>query len=490
MKTFAIAIVVFVSSLLVSSEVRAQPPVVEWTKTHHGFGAYSVQQTADHGYILTGEIYDASGHMDMHLIRTNQSGDTLWTSLIGSEPPSEYAGGRSGRECQDGSFIAVGYYGLDVYVVKTNSSGVPLWTKMFRGYIPGYINRSSCVRETIDGGYIISGFSGVWGVGDNALVIKLAQNGDQEFLHLYGGQQYECANAIIQTPDSGYLAVGSLRPVSTSEYYDQFWILKMDAAGAQEWLKVYGGPSTDIATAVCPAGDGGYLVAGYSNSYGAGNFDFYLMKLSSSGDSLWAKTYGSARFERCYSMTRTGDGNFILVGTRSGDAFNGKVLAVKVDANGDELWTMEIPDVSAVVTAGYAVDATEDGGCIIAGTMTTNYETYLVKLTPGATAVDEDPRNGSRAGYGLRQNLPNPSWPVTNIQFSIAKRGLTILKLFDVSGQVVATLVNDVKEPGTYTVRFDGSTLASGVYFYQLMAGSYVETKKMVLLESGGHRQP
>ncbi len=180
MKGSVRVILVLVSSLF-ALEVQAQSPVVEWTKTLQGNGAWSVQQTVDNGYILTGEIGHATGPSEMHLIRTNSSGDTLWTSLIGSGQPTVYAGGRSGTECFDGSFVAVGYCGLDVYVAKTNSGGDTLWTKTYTAY-PGNKHWSSCVRETIDHGYIISGYAPVWGKGDDALVIGLKLNGDKVFL--------------------------------------------------------------------------------------------------------------------------------------------------------------------------------------------------------------------------------------------------------------------------------------------------------------------
>jgi hypothetical protein len=85
-------------------------------------------------------------------------------------------------------------------------------------------------------------------------------------------------------------------------------------------------------------------------------------------------------------------------------------------------------------------------------------------------------------GFKLYDNYPNPFNPTTRIQFSIADRQLTIVKVYDVLGREVVTLVNEVKEPGTYTVQFSGSGLASGVYFYRLQAGSFVQTKKLLLL--------
>ena len=84
--------------------------------------------------------------------------------------------------------------------------------------------------------------------------------------------------------------------------------------------------------------------------------------------------------------------------------------------------------------------------------------------------------------FSLGQNYPNPFNPVTNVQFSIASRQLTILKVYDVLGQEVSTLVDEVKEPGKYTVSWDAGKLASGVYIYSITAGSFSERRKMLLI--------
>jgi hypothetical protein len=93
------------------------------------------------------------------------------------------------------------------------------------------------------------------------------------------------------------------------------------------------------------------------------------------------------------------------------------------------------------------------------------------------------PKNGTPLGFELLQNYPNPFNPTTKIQFTIVNRQLTIVKVFDLVGRKVATLVNEVKEPGTYTVQFDGSVLASGVYLYRLQAGDFVQMKRMLLVK-------
>jgi plastocyanin len=100
-----------------------------------------------------------------------------------------------------------------------------------------------------------------------------------------------------------------------------------------------------------------------------------------------------------------------------------------------------------------------------------------------AAGVDEKQISGLPGSVRLDQNYPNPFNPMTKIQFTIVNRQLTIVKVYDLLGSEVATLVNEVKQPGTYTVVFDGSNLESGVYFYRLQAGSDVETKRLILVK-------
>jgi hypothetical protein len=112
-----------------------------------------------------------------------------------------------------------------------------------------------------------------------------------------------------------------------------------------------------------------------------------------------------------------------------------------------------------------------------------NGDIYGKFLQPLTTGVNEERRDVTPDAFALSQNYPNPFNPSTNIQFSIVRRQLTIVKVFDVLGREVATLVNEVKQPGTYTVQFSGSGLASGVYFYRLQAGQYVECRKMIVMK-------
>jgi hypothetical protein len=107
-------------------------------------------------------------------------------------------------------------------------------------------------------------------------------------------------------------------------------------------------------------------------------------------------------------------------------------------------------------------------------------QTYDPAFLRGSTGVDGDANIAVK--FSLSQNYPNPFNPVTNLQFSIANSQLTVLKVYDVLGREVATLVNEQKLPGTYAVQFNANNLASGVYFYRLQAGQFSDTKKLLIL--------
>ena len=105
----------------------------------------------------------------------------------------------------------------------------------------------------------------------------------------------------------------------------------------------------------------------------------------------------------------------------------------------------------------------------------------ILRLTPiTATAVDDENTNVKE--FKLYQNYPNPFNPITTINYTIAARQFVQLNIYDVLGSEISTLVNEVKEPGSYELQFDGSVLSSGIYLYVLKVGTFVETKKMVLL--------
>jgi len=130
--------------------------------------------------------------------------------------------------------------------------------------------------------------------------------------------------------------------------------------------------------------------------------------------------------------------------------------------------------------SSFGVDSRQELYIVTYSTSTTN---KIYRFSGGPTvSVERKSREAAQRDFSLGQNYANPFNPTTKIQFTIVNRQLTIVKVYDVLGSEVATLVNDVQEPGTYTVQFEGRNLASGVYFYRLITGKYAETRRMLLL--------
>ena len=363
----------------------------------------SVQQTADGGYIIaaTTNSYGA-GSSDMYLIKTDANGDTIWTRTIGGAAAEDASGA-----CQtaDGGYIVTGQtlsFGAgsaDVYLVKLNALGETLWTRTFGDSSP---NVGYSIVQTADSGYVIAGYSytSAQNVND-ALLIKTDRSGNPQWSKTYGDTLYEWASSVRQTPDGGYVFTGykGSRRTDTRQVY----VVKTNTTGDTEWTRTYGGASEDRGFCVELTGDGGYVVAGITLSYGAGSRDFYLLRMSSVGDTIWTRTFGASGNDEAYSVKRTSDNGFLVVGyTVPPDSSYMDVYLVKVNASGDTGWTRTY-NHSPGDDVGYSVQTTSDGGIVIAGytySAAWNHDVYLLKTDAnGGLAVAE---NGSSSPLNNR----------------------------------------------------------------------------------------
>ena len=128
----------------------------------------------------------------------------------------------------------------------------------------------------------------------------------------YGGTSYDWAYALVQTSDGGYALAG--RTASFGAGGDDFWLVKTDSAGNMQWNKTYGGTNDDMAFALVQTSDGGYALAGYTTSFGAGGLDFWLVKTDSAGNMQWNKTYGGTNNDMAFALVQTSDGGYALAG--------------------------------------------------------------------------------------------------------------------------------------------------------------------------------
>jgi len=307
-----------------------------WTRTYGGTSVdwgSSVQQTSDYGYIIAG-MAASFGGVYVYLIKTNASGDTLWTKTYGGTG-NNY--GNSVRQTSDGGYVVAGNTnafgnGYQVYLVKTNSSGDTLWTRTYGGTGNDWGNS---VQQTSDGGYIIAGMTNSFGDSDQVYLIKTNVSGDTLWTRTYGGARNDWGESVQQTSDYGYIIAGLT--TSFGDVYGDVYLIKTNVAGDTLWTRAYGGPKSDAGYSVRQTSDGGFTVAGITKSFADTlGGDVYLIKTTASGDTLWTRTYGGTSPDEGESVEQTSDNGFIIAGyTLSFGVIDYDVYLIKTDANGN-----------------------------------------------------------------------------------------------------------------------------------------------------------
>ena len=326
----------------------------------------SVEQTADGGYVIAGytESFGA-GFYDFYLIKTDFLGDTLWTKTYGGAG-NDF--GYSVQQTNDGEYVIAGYTesfgaGLtDVYLIKSNSLGDTLWTRAYGGAVD---DRGYSVQQTADGGYVIAGYTRSFGAGSaDVYLIKTNSLGNTLWTKTYGGWSGDQGYSVQQTVDGGYVIAGSTRSFGAGG--NDAYLIKTDSLGDTLWTKAYGGALNDYGYSVQQTTDGGYVIAGYTYSFGAGNYDFYLIKTDSLGDTLWTRSYGGANDDWGYSVQQTADGGYVIAGyTLSFGTGLSDVYLIKTNSLGDTLWTKTYSRWHSDFCK--SVQQTADGGYVIVG---------------------------------------------------------------------------------------------------------------------------
>jgi hypothetical protein len=291
-----------------------------WTKRYGEssleFGWW-IEQTSDSGYIIAGVTNSiGAGLSDMWLLKTAVDGETLWTKTYGGSG-HEYA--KSVKQTADGGYIISGgtdsHTGgtnqVDVYLVKTTASGDTVWTKTYGG--PG-IDGGLAVNFTSDGGYIIAGEANGSGIYD-AYILKTDSLGDSLWAKVYGDAMYDDrAHSIEQTTDGGYILCGYTASINPGNG-DDMWLLKTDANGDTLWTKTFGGSHDDIAGCVHQESDGGYTFAGTSDAYGTTYNAAVLIRTDSLGTIEWTKTVGGeTSYDGAVCFQILSEGEYIVAG--------------------------------------------------------------------------------------------------------------------------------------------------------------------------------
>jgi hypothetical protein len=321
--------------------------VIQWQRTYGGTNhdrAYCIQQTSDGGYIVVGQTEsndgDVSGYhggKDFWVVKLNSTGSIEWQKTLGG---SGWDQAWSVRQTSDGGFIVAGHSNskdgdpsgnhgeLDFWVVKLSEIGVIEWQKTLGGSLNDF---AYAIHQTPDGGYILTGevdsangdVTGFHGNTDY-WVVKLSSLGAIEWQRALGSTSLDRANDVCLTTDGGCIVVGLAAAnngdvTGTHGGYD-YWAVKLNRSGDIQWQKALGGSGEDFAQSIRQTTDGGYIIAGATQSNDGdvldndGGQDIWLVKLTGEGVIQWQKTLGGTQAEWANTIQQTSDGGYIVAG--------------------------------------------------------------------------------------------------------------------------------------------------------------------------------
>ncbi|QHT66187.1 T9SS type A sorting domain-containing protein [Rhodocytophaga rosea] len=383
-------------------------------------------QTTDGGYLLGGYTLSGAGGdkteasrggNDYWVVKTDAQGNKLWdkrfggtdedrltallqysdgTYLLAGNSNSEQGGDKS-QESKTGEDEFRNYY--DPWLIKVSSSGVRLWDKTLGNYDEDGV---ATIVPTSDGGILLGGsellikYPGYEYDLENYILLKVDANGNEQWNKRFGADASDVLTTVLPTTDGGYLLGGSSRSEQLGDkseasrgWYD-YWVIKTDAQGNKQWDKTYGGNQTDWLRSIFKTPDGGYLLAGYSNSAsgsektdaGKGLIDFWLVKINGTGVKQWDKTFGGTGTDLFSSLLQTADNGYLLSGYSNSATSGDKTSASK---GGFDFWLLKTMGTIA-----------EPVTCVTSGTILREFWSNVAGKTVANIPVSTTPTSSSQ----------------------------------------------------------------------------------------------
>jgi hypothetical protein len=434
---------------------------------------YSVLQTKDSGFVFTG-IWNGYSSFKMYLIKTNKYGDLLWNKSFVKDSSSMYGTkGYAVIETNDGGFAIAGSKWADpdhyqFYFVKTDKNGDSLIGKT---YGADFEEQAYAIKQTTDGGFIMSGTSGT--LEQQFCMVRINEKGDKLWTNYYGFPNRQGdAHSVVETNDGGFALLGYIEDSYLSGLND-IYLSKTNGNGDLIWRKKYGGSNDDVAYSIQKAPGDGFIIAGTTHSYGVGGYDMYLIRTDSLGEILWTKTFGGLDDEWANAIAPTSDGGYIVAGSTQSYSKGGyDAYLVKVDSAGNEKWHSSLGGLKD--DYGYGVQQTFDGGYIMVGIR--NEDIYLVKIDGKGNVVTEI----NVMSLDSKINVyPNPFSSETIFKTNDNLKNAT-LAIYNTLGQEIK-LIGNISGQEYKLFRDD---LQSGIYFYRLTEeGKVIAANKLVITD-------
>ncbi len=455
---------------------------IEWTKT---FGDINrddgmfVHQTNDGGYILTGwGDSEADGNLKCYLIKTNSLGNVIWKKAIeGNDINAAGWIGHCVQQTRDGGYIVVGKkdtFGSsdDVFLFKTNAIGNVLWSRDIdsTGNSVG-----TTILQTSDNGYMITGYTQNNGAGGyDVYLMKTDSLGIPIWGKTYGGLNYDTGWSLQPTNDGGFIMPASTQSFGSGDY--DMYLIKTDSLGNPDWTKTYGGAKKDVALFAKQTLDGGYIVTGSTKSFNIDSSDVYVVKTDNMGNILWSKTYGGIGQEQGNTVSETNDGGYMVIGwTNSFGIGVMKIYLIKTDSTGNSGCNETNPPTQSTIAPTQVSNMTLQ---VTSGYVSVNAS--LVVHTGGAsntlcyTGIREEQSESSEIMIS-----PNPNSGQMTLSYTLAQAAE--LSIYDMQGR---RLITYTLLPNNQTLNLNLDQLNAGIYYYNLHThDNQLKTEKLVIVK-------
>jgi len=362
---------------------------------------------------------------------------------------------------------------INVSEVKKGSSWF-IFSKTFGG---SESDVGNSVQQTTDGGYIITGSTNSFGNGnDDVWLIKTNSQGQEEWNKTFGGSKNDRGHSVQQTTDGGYIITGFTESFGNGG--SDFWLIKTDSNGEEEWNKTFGGGRWDHVRSVQQTSDGGFILVGsLFSTENENKQDIWLIKTDSNGEEEWNKTFGGENYEMGTSVQETSDGGFILVGEDGHEGSNGTtymIWLIKTDSQGIEEWSNKYDS-----GIGNYVQQTTDGGYIVTGFTTSGSYPYIWLIKTDSNGNEEWNQTygggGGEEGYSVQQTTDD-GYIVTGKTSSFGNGSSDVW--------LIKTNSQGTEE---WNKTLGGSSQEEGYSVQQTTDGGYIITGSTRSFGNGGH---
>ena len=537
MRTLKISLLFSILSITVSAQWS-----FNWTQSAGGSSDDSGQgisiDTSGNSYV-TGTFRNSAmfgtiqlfsnGWNDIFISKYDKNGNCLWAKNVGSNL-FDYGYGiatdATGNSYITGSFFGTVTFGTiqltsfgdnDIFIAKYDSSGFCVWVKNAGGnnsdygtgisidengncYITGYFEGTATFGTTQ---LVCSGNTDVF-------VAKYDTSGNLTWVKNFGESIYDYGEGISADPNGNIFLTGRFVENPLPQFYDSdIFVAKYNALGNLIWIKTVYGNSDDSGQSISADAYGNSYVTGHFSDfavfgsiplYSSGYEDLFIAKYDSIGNCIWAEGYGDSEYDYGgFGISTDASGNSYITGSFHGNSAD--IIIAKYGTDGNLIWLIQAGGSLIDEGQGIAIDEYENsyvtgffrGSALFDTTQLVSAggkDIFITKINTPVTSLEE---NSLPTEIQLHQNFPNPFNPITKISWQSPVGSWQTIKIYDVLGNVITTLVDEYRQAGEHQVEFNGATLPSGIYFYQLLvsalqskdgkAGQYSATKKMVLLK-------